>query len=127
MMAYGDRLRRRRVDLAETASYWIDRVEHLLRACVRDRAKLPPAQSVDCLFHEFMADDIGMVERIYRVAALDWTPEARRAFDAFMARNPRGRHGRVVYDLKADFGVDPDALRERFGFYIDYFGVKVGA
>ena len=29
-----------------------------------------------------------------------------------MAKNPRGKHGRILYDLKADFGVDPDELRK---------------
>ena len=49
--------------------------------------------------------------------------EARAALDAFMIENPRGKHGRIVYDLKADFGLDPDQARERFRFYFDRFEV----
>ena len=37
------------------------------------------------------------------------------------AGNPRGKDGRIVYDLRADFGLEPDALRERFAFYLDAF------
>lgn len=124
MMAYGDRLRRTRVDPPAVAAYWIDRVEKLLRACVRDREKLPAERSVDILFHEFMADDVAMVGRIYALAGLEMTPEARAALDGFMQRNPRGKHGRIVYDLKGDFGLDPDELRERFGFYFERFPVR---
>jgi hypothetical protein len=41
-----------------------------------------------------------------------------------MEQNPRGKHGRIVYDLQADFGVDPDALRKRFDFYFERFPIQ---
>ena len=41
-----------------------------------------------------------------------------------MAGNPRGRFGRVVYDLRRDFGFDPAELRRRFAFYFDRFAVR---
>lgn len=126
MLAYGDRVRRTRVDPPAVAAYWIDRVERLLRACVRDRGLVPDSQSLDVRFHEFMADDVGMVERIYALAGLPMTAEARASLDAYMADHPRGKHGRILYDLKGDFGVDPDALRERFAFYTECFGVQSG-
>ena len=124
MVGYGDRMRRRRVDLAAVADYWIDRIERLLRACVRDRDLVPEGRGLDVLFHEFMADDIGMVERIYQLAGLPMTPEARAELAAHLERNRRGRHGRLVYDLKGDFGIDPDQLRRRFEFYFERFAVR---
>jgi len=126
MLAYGDRIRRTRVDPPAVAAYWIDRIERLLRACVRDRDTLPAGQALDVPFHEFMADDVAMVERFYALADLPMTPEARGQLDRYMAENPRGKHGQILYDLKADFGVDPDALRERFGFYLDRFEIRAG-
>ena len=127
MLAYGARLRRTRVDTAAIAEYWVDRIERLLRACVRDRDRLPAARSLDVLFHEFMADDVAMVERIYEKADLPMTAVARARLDAFMAENPRGKHGRVVYDLRGDFGIEPDALRERFAFYFERFPIRAEA
>ncbi|MDJ0867085.1 MAG: sulfotransferase [Myxococcota bacterium] len=124
MLAYGDRIRRTRVDPPAVAAYWIDRVERLLRACARDRDALPEGQAIDVRFHEFMADDLAMVERIYALAELPMTAEARQSLERYLADNPRGVHGRILYDLKSDFGVDPDALRERFGFYFERFGVE---
>ena len=44
-----------------------------------------------------------------------------------MEEHPRGKHGRIVYDMKADFGIDPAALREQLGFYYRAFPVKIGA
>jgi hypothetical protein len=90
---------------------------------VRDRDTWPEDQSLDVLFHEFMADDVAMVERIYALAELPLTPEARGSLEGYMAGNPRGKHGRILYDLEEDFGVDPEALRERFRFYYERFPV----
>jgi len=127
MLSYGDRMRRTRVDPPAVAAYWIDRVERLLRSCVRDRDSLPAEQSIDVLFHEFMADDIAMVGRIYALAGLEMTPEARADLDRYMVENPRGKHGRILYDLKSDFGIEREALRERFGFYLDRFAIEIEA
>ena len=125
MLAYGDRMRRTRVDLAGLAAYWIDRVERLLRACVRDRDPLPAAQRSTCVFDELMADDVGMVARIYARAGLELTDAGRAAAHVRVhGREPRGKHGQVVYDLRADFGLDPAAVRPRFGFYFERFGVR---
>jgi hypothetical protein len=125
MLAYGDRMRRADTDPDALAEYWIDRVDVLLRACVRDRDLLPAERTIDVLFHEFMDDDIAMVERIYAHSGLLMTAAARAQLDAFMTENRRGKHGRLAYDLRGDFGVDPDAVRARFGYYFERFPVRV--
>jgi hypothetical protein len=127
MLAYGDRLRRHAIEPGRLADYWIDRVERLLRACVRDRELVTADRSIDVLFHEFMADDIATVEALYRCAGVEMTSTARRQLDGYLTANPRGKHGRMVYDLQGDFGVAPDEVRERFGFYFDRFAVRVEA
>ena len=68
-----------------------------------------------------MADDIATVEQIYKRAGLALSPAARGELEAFMTAHPRGKEGRVVYNLERDFGISPDALRERFAFYFDRF------
>ena len=125
MLTYGDRIRCNAVNPAANAEYWSNRIEHLLRACVRDRDLIPDGQAIDVLFHDFMADDVGMVERIYELADLEMDATARASLESFMAENPRGKHGRIVYDLKKDFDVDPEVLRERFAFYFERFPVRV--
>jgi hypothetical protein len=71
-----------------------------------------------------MAGDVAMVRRIYELADLEMTAEAQADLDAYMLENPRGKHGRIVYDLKGDFGVERSELRERFRFYFDRFPVE---
>src|SRR4029078_1146423 len=85
MLAYGDRMRRTAIEPEALAEYWIDRIDRLLRACVRDRALLRADRTVDVVFDEFMADDVGMVERIYERTDLPITPPARQQRDRFMA------------------------------------------
>ena len=121
MLAYGDRNRRVSIDADGLGRYWVDRIERLLRAAVRDADLIPPDQRVDVEFGAFMADDLAMAERILGVAGLEVTERTRSDLSAYVAGNPRGRDGRVVYDLRGDFGLDPAELRERFAFYSEAF------
>jgi hypothetical protein len=124
MLAYGDRMRRSAIEPEALAAYWVDRVDGLLRACVRDRDLLPADRTIDVVFDEFMTDDVGMVERIYAHTAYPMTTAARGQMDSFMADHPRGKHGRVEYDLRGDFGLDPDRVRARFDYYFERFHVR---
>jgi Sulfotransferase family len=121
MLAYGDRMRRIRIDADELAAYWVDRVERLLRAAVRDVHLIPPAQRVDVEFDTFMADDLATALRVLGAAGMEVTDQARGELAAYVAGNPRGKAGRVMYDLRADFGLEPDELYERFAFYFEAF------
>jgi hypothetical protein len=121
MLAYGDRLRRVEIEADALAEYWVDRVERLLRTAVRDAHLIPAPQRVDVEFGEFMADDLAMATRILEVARLEVTDDARAQLTEYLAGNPRGKAGRVVYDLRGDFGLEPADLYERFKFYFDAF------
>jgi sulfotransferase family protein len=122
MLAYLARLSSRPVDAHGIGRYWGPRIERMLNACARDRDLLPDEQSIDVHFREFMADDVAMVERIYALAGQPFTPTARRAMTEFMAAHPRGRHGRVHYDL-ADVGLDEAERQAALKNYVDRFGV----
>ena len=124
MDAYGSRVRCKEVRPERIADYWCDRIETLLRRCVRDRDTLPADRSIDVLFHEFMADDLAMVERIYGLAGLPMTDRVRAQLQAYLDAHPRGKEGRLVYDLRGDFGLDPAVLRKRFDFYFERFPVR---
>lgn len=100
--------------------YWIDRIERMFHAYAADRELVSAAQSIDVTFDDFMADDVAMVERIYAVAEQPFTADVRAAMERFMAENPRGKHGRVRYDL-ADFGHDPTERAQALAFYSERF------
>lgn len=124
MMAYLDRLRRNEADLPGLAKYWIARIERLLRRCVEDRNNLPQDQVIDVLFHDYMADQRSVVDAVCARANLPVSMEADARFDTFLSENERHKHGRVIYDLSKDFGVNIPELRKRFQFYYDRFPVQ---
>ncbi|MGO9340939.1 MAG: sulfotransferase family protein [Acidimicrobiales bacterium] len=121
MLAYGDRLRRVQIQPDELAAYWIDRIERLLVASVRDGHLIPSAQRVDVEFGQFIAGDLAMAEKILATACLEPNDRCRSELSAYLAGNPRSREGRVIYDLRGDFGLDPDDIYDRFAFYFDFF------
>jgi hypothetical protein len=125
MITYTARMYCSPVPVNDIARTWVDRLALMLGALVRDREAIPPERSIDVRFDEFMADDVAMVERIYARNDRALTPDARAQLDAFMAANRRGKHGRLAYDLRGDFGLDPDAVRSRFGYYFERFPVMV--
>ena len=122
MVAYSNRLNVAHPDPVAIGAYWADRVEHLLRVCVRDRGLLPADQSMDVRFDEFMADDLAVVERVYALADQPFTADARDAVDTYLDDHPRGRHGTVTYD-PAQVGLDPTERAVALNFYSERFRV----
>lgn len=124
MLAYGDRLRRKEIDPDGLVDYWIDRVERLLRACVRDRDLIASDQSIDIPFHQLSGNEMSILETLYGLNGTELTAEAQAAFRGYLDDNPRGKHGQLRYDLRGHFGRSPEEVRSRFGFYFDRFDVK---
>jgi hypothetical protein len=124
MLSYGARVGYKKPRPEWYLEYWSDRIRRLLHASVRDRHLLPEQRTVDVLFHEFMSDEMGTVENIYRAAGLELDAKARSEIDAYVASHQRGHAGQVVYDLRRDFGTDPAELRAPFDFYLDRFAIR---
>jgi hypothetical protein len=120
MAAYSARMYHDPVDPELFGRYWADRLEAMLRTCVRDRVRLPTEQSINVRFDEFMADDITMVRRIYNLAGQAFTEDVEAMMAAYMSDHPQGRHGRIDYRAE-DVGLDRSLLERRFGFYADRF------
>jgi hypothetical protein len=124
MLAYTARLTRDRVDVEGIGHYWADRLERMLGRCTVERDLLPADRTIDVHFDAFMADDLGMVERVYELAGQPLGEESRSAMRQFMDEHPRGRHGTVAYDL-GEFGLDPSERRAALSFYTERFGITL--
>jgi hypothetical protein len=123
--AYTARWRERDPDPARALEYWADRYERLLDAYLRDVGVVPAGQQFDCLYKAFVGDDIGMVERIYAAAGLEMTDVARGELGTYMSTHRQGHAGRLRFDLRADFGVEPADVRARYCAYTDVVDVGV--
>jgi len=124
MQTYVSRMSRDPVDPVAIGQYWADRIVRMLVQCAQDRDRLPASQTIDIMFDEITGDDVAAVERIYQLAGHPMTESVRHAMRHYGETHPRGKHGQILYDLQGDFGIDPQALRGRLGFYYDKFPVR---
>ena len=120
MITYSARMHRSPVPVEQIAGSWIDRLEQMLTALVRDRDTIGPERSIDIRFDEFMADELGVAERVYALAGEPFTDDARRSIDDYLAGHRRGRLGNVETSYEM-FGLDEASLRERFSPYVERF------
>jgi hypothetical protein len=120
MLTYSARMHCYPVPVQEIASSWIDRLELMLNALVRDRDLLPPERSVDVRFDDFMADETGVASRILDLAGEPISDEVRVAIEGYLAGHQRGRLGRIATSAEM-FGLDEDDMRARFSPYTERF------
>ena len=120
MLTYSARMHRSQVPVEEIAAAWIDRLELMLGALIRDRDVIAPERSIDVRFDDFMADELGVAEQVYGLIGEPVTDDSRAAMTQYLADHQRGRLGRVVTSCEM-FGLNEDDLRERFAPYVSRF------
>jgi hypothetical protein len=120
MLTYSARMHRSPVPVEEIASGWIGRLELMLNALIRDRDVIAAERSIDVTFDDFMADELGVAERVYGLVGEPVTDKARAALREYLAGHQRGRLGKVVTSCEM-FGLDENELRARFAPYVSRF------
>lgn len=120
MITYSARMHRTPVPVRQIAASWIDRLDQMLTALVRDRDTIGPDRSIDIRFDEFISDEIGVAQRVFALAGEPFTDETGKAVAEYLAGHRRGRLGSVKTSF-AMFGLDEAAIRERFAPYVQRF------
>ncbi|OBF43684.1 hypothetical protein A5787_14540 [Mycobacterium sp. 852002-50816_SCH5313054-b] len=120
MITYSARMHRSPVPVPQIAGYWVERLDRMLAALVRDRDTIGPERSVDIRFDDFMADELGVAERVYALAGEPFTEPARGAVADYLSGHQRGRLGNVETSYEM-FGLTEDSLRARFAPYVERF------
>lgn len=123
MLSYTGRLSRSRIRPEVFTEYWCDRLKRMLHTMVKQIPLLPKERIIDIVFDDFIADDLAAMERIYAHAHHPMDTKTRDAMRNYIQTHPRGRLGRVSYDLDA-LGVDVSRMREEYRFYTEQFGVR---
>ena len=124
MWLYASRILRTKRDPEEPKGYWIDRYRTLLGRCVRDHHVLPPEQTVDVYFHQWIKNPDAILAEIYAKAGLPLDAATLATLHKYHADHDPGVKGRVVFDLERDFGITAEDVRARFQFYFDRFPVE---
>ena len=120
MITYSARMYCSPVPVSEIAASWVDRLERMLGALIRDRGGITPDRSADVRFDDFMADELGVAEQVYALAGEPLTGQACSAIGDYLAGHQRGRLGRVATTCEM-FGLDEKDLRARFAPYVERF------
>lgn len=110
------------VDPLEIAADWTARLNRVLQHAidVRRANAYPDAIFYDMYFPDFVADQLAEAEKIYAAFDLELTPVASARMQAFIADNPKGKHGIHRY-APEEYGVDPKSVRHTFRSYIEHF------
>ena len=124
MTCYAARLSRNPVVLGDVIPHAKLLQKFLLDGLVRDKQFLAEGRTEHVYFNDFMADDRATLDRIYERAGLPMTPQTKSEIDHYIETHPRGRHGKVLYDLEGDFGIQRDDMYAYFGNYMDAFAVQ---
>lgn len=113
------------VDPIEIAEDWTARIKRVLERSISIRARneFPQAQFYDMHFQDFVRDQFAVVEQIYDALGLPMTGVAADRMRAFIADNPKNKHGIHRYSPD-EFGVDPEKIRESFRPYMQRFGLE---
>jgi hypothetical protein len=114
------------LDRAGLAKLTFETWTEALRRALDFRRRVGEARFADLHFHEQVADPVGAVERAYARLGLPLGGAARARMQDWARAHPRGRHGEHRYRL-ADWGLDARAVRERYAFYTEHFGVRLEA
>lgn len=93
---------------------------------VRDIDVIDPSRVVHVYFHDYMADTIGTLKKVYQGCDLDWTDQAQSELESYMQSHQRGRHGgRIAYNPERDFGRTRQQIRGDYPEYLDRFPVHI--
>jgi hypothetical protein len=84
------------------------------------RGALPDDRVVDVRFEDTLGDPVGTVRSVYEHLGLPLTGEVERGVRAYLAANPRDKHGRHTYRLE-DYGLTEADCDAAFAAYRDRF------
>jgi len=115
-----------RADPHEIGRDWCARWARALDRFLEKRDTLPADRFLDIAYEEIVADPVGAVERIYDYLGWSLSEEAHAAMNTYLKANPKDKHGKHRYSLKA-FGLDRETERKRFADYCARFNIPTGA
>jgi len=113
------------VDPYEIAEDWTARLNRVIDHAldVREARDYPDAVFYDMYFPDFVADQFAVVQDIYEQLELPMTDEGAARMQAFIADNPKGKHGLHLYTPE-EYGIDPEVVRRDLARYIDRFDLE---
>jgi hypothetical protein len=108
------------------AREWMMLEEMVARRGIAVRDSVPGVEqrSIDVYYRDLMADPHATLARISEHAGLSYGDRSHDSVQRWLDDHPRTKYGEHTYSA-ADYGLDPDRIRDRFAFYVDRFDVPL--
>jgi sulfotransferase family protein len=110
-----------RDDAAELGPEQTARWSEGVRRAMDFRARVGDERFADVAFASLQTDPIGALAASYERIGLEFSDRSRAAVARWAGQHEPGSHGSHSYAL-SDFGIDADAVREKFASYIAAYG-----
>lgn len=113
-------------DPAAIAADWSDRWARALAGFLRTRDAADAAAFLDVSYDQIENSPFDTVGQIYEFLGRDFGQAAQQSMRAFLAANPKNKHGVHRYSL-AQYGLSKAREMERFAAYCERFDIAVHA
>jgi hypothetical protein len=110
-----------RDDAAELGPEQTARWSEGVRRAMDFRARVGDERFADVAFASLQTDPIGALAASYERIGLEFSDQSRAAVARWAGQHEPGSHGSHSYAL-SDFGIDADAVRQKFASYIAAYG-----
>jgi hypothetical protein len=107
------------VDRVAAGRYWSARFADTLRSFADTRTRRAD-RFVDVRYEAMVADPVAEAGRVLAALGLDPDDADHAAFESYVERNRRDRHGSHAY-TPADFGLSAEQLERDFAFYTEVY------
>ena len=112
-----------RVEPHAVAADWAARWGHALDRFLAARDQADPRQFLDVRYEDIEQRPLHVVEQIYDFCGWPLSTAARQRMDAFLAANPKHKHGVHRYSLEA-YGLNRQRELQRFQNYCERFSIQ---
>jgi len=106
------------------AEHWTDMLERSVASVDAFRAAHPEKRICDVHYADLVRDPLGTMRTVYAAFGDELSGQALGAMTQHLESHPKGKFGRHAYDLP-EFGLNAGAIRERFGRYVERYGIPL--
>jgi sulfotransferase family protein len=111
-------------DMHELGPHYAEHLRVGLELEIDGRRRIGPDRVLDVHHRAYVADPMGLLERVYEFVGLELDATTRRAMEQWHATHHSGAHGTHQYRVE-DFGLSEAQLRSDFKFYTDEYGIEL--
>jgi Sulfotransferase family len=112
-----------REESEDFGSHQVEFWSEALKRAIEFRQSASESRFADIYFRELQSDPVSAIGSAYEKLGLNFSAQAEQRMAEWRTANPPGAHGTHEFSL-GEFGLDAGEVTERFGFYLERFGLR---